>query len=452
MNARNLKYIRASNKKSAVKLADNKLDTKQAMLKAGLPTPELFGVIRNYQELQDFDWDQLPRSFVVKPNMGLGGEGILVIFGQKKSGEWISTDRKEFEQQDFVAHVANILDGNYSLSNVPDVAFIEERIRISKTFKPYAYKGIPDIRVIVYNKVPIMAMLRLPTKDSGGKDNLHMGGIGVGIDSASGITTNAIQRDRNIEVSPENKLPLRGIKIPNWLSILKIAVEAQIASGLGYTGIDIAVDREKGPMVLEVNARPGLSIQNANLAFLADRLKRVKGLNIKTVNKGVAVARELFGGEVEAEIEEISGRQVVGIIEKINLSSKDGKIFNLDVKLDTGADSSSIDRDLACELGFSRVLRIFDEHSSEIKHRKEVEKKSVAKIREKLKKMHEDIVGVKIIHSSHGTSYRPVIPIKFELAGIQINSKATVTGRKNLRYPMIIGKKDLKKFLVDPAK
>lgn len=452
MNARNLKYIRAANKKAAVKRADDKLATKQTMLKAGLPTPELFGVMRTYEEMKAFDWDAMPNSFVLKPNEGYGGGGILVVFGRKKNGAWVSTESREFTEADFNTHSANILDGNFSLANTPDVAFLEERIRIAKVFKPYSYKGIPDIRVIVYNRVPIMAMLRLPTKESSGKANLHMGGIGVGIDIAEGITTNAILRDRIIEVTPDTRLPLRGIKIPTWKSILKISVEAQVASGLGYAGVDIAMDRDKGPMVLEVNARPGLSIQNANLAFLGDRLKRIKGLKINTVNKGVAVARELFGGEVEAEIEEISGRQVVGIIEHITLLGKEGTENKLDAKLDTGADSTSIDRGLARKLGYGNVLKIFDQHVLKAGHAADMEKQELADLREMLKKAHADLVGAVVVHSSHGTSFRPAIPLKFKLAGVTIETQATVMNREHLQYPMIIGKRDLKPFLVDPTK
>ncbi|HBZ98517.1 MAG TPA: alpha-L-glutamate ligase-like protein, partial [Pseudomonas sp.] len=40
---------------------------------------------------------------------------------------------------------------------------------------------VPDIRIIVLMGYPIMAMLRLPTRQSGGKANLHQGAIGVGV-------------------------------------------------------------------------------------------------------------------------------------------------------------------------------------------------------------------------------------------------------------------------------
>ena len=121
-----------------------------------------------------------------------------------------------------------------------------------------------------------MAMLRFPTKSSDGKANLQQGAIGVGIDLATGTTTTAVLgKNKIIEYVPGTRLLLSGIKIPYWNDILKLAVRAQEISGLGFLGADIAIDKSHGPvMVIELNARPGLSIQIANLAGLKERLKK----------------------------------------------------------------------------------------------------------------------------------------------------------------------------------
>ena len=171
-----------------------------------------------------------------------------------------------------------------------------------------------------------MAMLRIPTKESDGKANLQQGAIGVGIDMATGITTTAIQgKNKFIEKVPGTRLSLSGIKIPYWKDILTLAVKAQEVSGLGFLGADIAIDKEYGPVFLELNARPGLSIQLANLAGLKRRLERVTELKIKTIEKGVRVGMDLFGGEIEEEVEEISGRKVIGTMEKVRLIGKEWK-------------------------------------------------------------------------------------------------------------------------------
>ncbi|HLB51010.1 MAG TPA: sugar-transfer associated ATP-grasp domain-containing protein, partial [Patescibacteria group bacterium] len=340
MNARNLRYIRPSNFSRARHLADNKISSKRVLKKNGIPVPALIAKISSTQMLEQFDWNILPQSFALKPNRGFGGEGIIVVYGKKKSRDdaWIKADGALVTVDDLKNHIYNILEGTYSLANTPDVAFFEERMKLSKVFKPYVFKGIPDIRVIVYNKVPVMAMLRLPTKASGGKANLQQGAIGVGIDLASGTTTTAVQgKSKIIEYFPGTRLLLSGIKIPYWRDILTLAVKAQEVSGVGFLGADIAIDRDRGPVFLELNARPGLSIQIANLAGLKGRLERVQGLVIKTIERGVTVGMNLFGGEIESEVEEISGKKIIGTVEKVSLLGKDDTRVDVNAKINTGA-------------------------------------------------------------------------------------------------------------------
>ena len=339
MNARNLDYIRPFNRSRAKKLADNKLLSKKILAKNDISVPKLIAKIRTVEELENFDWQSLPESFALKPNRGFGGEGIVVVYGKKKNrtdisprvddasprveAGWIKADRSLISTEDLKTHIRNILDGSFSLSGTPDIAFFEERLQLLKLFKPYSYKGIPDIRVIVFNKVPLMAMLRLPTKSSEGKANLQQGAIGVGIDIATGTTTTAVLgKNRIIEYIPGTRLLLSGIKLPYWYDVLKLAVRAQEISGLGFLGADIAIDKINGPTIIELNARPGLSIQVANLSGLKERLKKAAGIKIKTVEKGIRVGKDLFGGEIEEELEEISGRKVIGTVEKVKLIGK----------------------------------------------------------------------------------------------------------------------------------
>ena len=452
MNARNLLYVKPYNRGSAIRLANNKLRSKEALYKAGIPVPKVYGIIRNRKELEVFKWDTLPKSFVLKPNHGGGGEGIIVIFGQSKDLSWVSTKGEKITISDLSSHILNIFEGFYSISGINDIAFFEERIKLSKTFKPYAYKGIPDIRVIVFNKVPVMAMLRLPTKESGGKANLHQGGIGVGIDISTGVTTHAIMYDQLIEKTPDTKLILHGVKIPYWREILEIAIKCQEISKLGYVGVDIAMDRERGPVVLEINAHPGLSIQNANLASLKYRLQKVTGIKVKNEAHGIRLAQDLFGGEIQQEIEEISGKQIVGIVELIKIMSEGKEDTELKAKIDTGADLSSMDKNLAKELGYEGEINEFDEEVKNMQIGEKADKAELdKKIKDKITKWGDrfDTVFVK---SSHGSSYRLVIKMDVSLAGKDIVSKMTITDRSSLEFPIIIGRKDLGKFLVDPSK
>lgn len=418
LNARNLSYLRPSNSLRAVRIADNKLLAKKILQKAGLPVLQTHSIIRRIKEIKEFDWASLPSTFALKPNRGLGGEGILIVYGRKKKFPypWVKADKKEVQIKDLRNHILSILEGTFSLTGLPDVAFFEERIKLLKLFKLYAYRGIPDIRLIVYNSVPVMAELRLPTKESAGKANLHLGGLGIGIDMGTGITTTAIQRDRLIEYIPKTRLLLRGIQIPEWKEILKLAIQAQGVSRIGFLGVDIAIDRDKGPIILELNARPGLSIQIANLAPLNERLQRIKGLKIKTITKGVKIAQDLFGGEIEEELEEISGRKVIGINEPIEIIDVERNKHLTMAKIDTGAYRTTICNNLVKQLKIDQVI------------------------------------DYKKVRGALGIEERPIINLSFVLDKRLVNTEAFIADRSEMKYDIIVGRKDLKRFLVDPAK
>jgi len=456
MNSRNLDYIRPHNRVEAKKFADNKLLSKRILKKNDLSVPNLIARIKNLTDLENFNWQSLPSTFALKPNRGFGGEGILIVYGKKKNTEdiWIKTDGSLVTIDDLKNHIRNILDGSFSLSNTPDIAFFEERLQLLKLFKPYVFKGIPDIRVVVFNKVPVMAMLRLPTKESLGKANLQQGAIGVGIDMASGITTTAIQgKNKFIEQISGTRLVLSGIKIPYWKDILTLAVRAQEISKLGFLGADIAIDKERGPVILELNARPGLSIQLANRSGLKERMERVAGLTIKTLEKGVRVGMDLFGGEIQEELEEISGRKVIGTVEKVKLIGKDGKEVEVEAKIDTGAYSSSIDINLATTLGFSDLIENFAEIDLS---KYSLVPENEASIKEDIMKKHKDslplLEDAAIIFSSSGSSIRPVVKLDISLKNISIAAKVNIADRKYLNFPMIVGKRNLGKFLIDTNK
>lgn len=418
MNARNLTYLRPSNSIRAIRLADDKIRAKKVLNQNGLPVLRNYSIIRNINDLQSFDWTSLPHTFALKPNRGLGGEGILVVYGRKKRDPypWVKADRKTVTAENLQNHTLNIVEGSYSRTGLPDIAFFEERIKLLKLFKPYAYRGIPDIRIVVYNSVPVMAELRLPTRESSGKANLHLGGIGVGIDLGTGITTTAIQHDRIIEYFPETRSSLKGIQIPEWEEVLRLAIYAQQVTKIGFLGIDIAIDREKGPVILELNARPGLAIQIANLSPLKDRLQRVEGLKVNTITKGVKIAQNLFGGDIKEELEEISGRKVIGINEPIQIINAEKSKYPTTAKIDTGAYRTTICSTLAQELGIDKA------------------------------------VSYKKVRGALGAEERPIIRFSFVLDKRLVDTDAFMADRTEMKYDIIVGRRDLKRFLIDPAK
>lgn len=422
MNARNHEYLASYNPKEGKKIAYSKLLTKSTLRKHKLPVPRLFRVFRKDEDTEKYDFTRLPESFVVKPNKGLGGEGIIVIErGGTYAGEWLTTQGQTITTQDLKLHIADILEGRFSIDDAPDYAFIEERVRIHPVFEKYAYHGTPDIRVIVFNKVPVMAMLRIPTKESGGRANLHQGAVGAGIDIAFGVTTYAIKYSKEVIFIPDTRRRIRGIQIPEWDQILELAIKCQEVSKLGYLGADIVLQPSiKTPgktllKVLELNAQPGLKIQLCNKAGLKRRLERVEGLEVDSIEKGIKISKALFGNK---SLEHLAKKvKSVDVFENVDIIDQLGERILVKAKLDTGAFRTSIDEALAEKLGLLR---------------------------------NDNILYEKFYRSSLGRQQRPIIEIEFMLAGRKIKTTANVVDRSHLKRPMLIGRRDLKSFVIKP--
>ncbi|HLD60785.1 MAG TPA: tyrosine/phenylalanine carboxypeptidase domain-containing protein [Patescibacteria group bacterium] len=321
MNARNLLYIGRYNSKASKRFADDKLFTKNYLSSRGLGVAKIFHVIKNYNELRFFNPDSLPKSFVIKPNRGYGGEGIIVI-KDRTHKKFIEVSDETYTWEDMYRHITAILDGQYAISGLHDQVIIEERLEAAEYLKPYLEVGLPDIRIIVFNYVPIIAMLRLPTRESRGKANLHLGGVGVGIDIATGKATHAVQHGRFITRLPNGE-KITTLTIPNWDDVLLAAAQAQHVSQIGFLAVDIA-PASSGIKILELNARPGLSVQIANQVPLKNRLRKVSDLKVPNPEKGVAVSKTLFSSNLPKEKKEKpSEKTVIGLYEEIDILNTD---------------------------------------------------------------------------------------------------------------------------------
>lgn len=272
MNQRNAGYIMQMNPRSSFPLVDDKLLTKHLAAQEDIPTPPVYHVVEHHAAIRGLipalgDRD----AFVVKPARGAGGSGIVLVTGRigdrfvKPSGQEISPDELRY-------HVSSILSGIYSLEGLEDKAFVEALIHPDPVFSEVSYQGVPDIRIVTYRGIPVMAMLRLPTRASDGKANLHRGAVGCGVDIGTGITGTSVHQSLVITHHPDTGVLIRGIQVPCWGEMLVIAAKATAMTGLGYLGVDLVIDRERGPLLLELNARPGLQIQVANRAGLRTRL------------------------------------------------------------------------------------------------------------------------------------------------------------------------------------
>ena len=278
LNCRNSEYTLKYNKRRFYPLVDDKVLCKQRMKERNLPVPDLIAVVEfNSQasHLEELIGDN--NEFVIKPANGSGGNGILVIT-DRKADYFLDSDSKLVLKEDLAHHLTNVIGGLYSLGGQPDVAMIESLVHFDPLFAQLTYHGVPDIRVIVFKGYPVMAMTRLPTRMSHGKANLHQGAIGAGIDLGSGTTFGGVSGNNLVETHPDTGHAIAGFRVPYWDRIMSMAAQCYEAVELGYLGVDIVLDRDHGPLILELNARPGLNIQLANRRGLRSRLNAVEAL------------------------------------------------------------------------------------------------------------------------------------------------------------------------------
>jgi alpha-L-glutamate ligase-like protein len=278
LNGRNSGYTLKYNRRRFYPLVDDKVLCKSRLQERGLAVPDLIALVELNRQaahlgelLGDFT------EFVIKPAHGSGGSGILVITG-RRADYYLNNDGKLVMPDDLAHHITNVIGGLYSLGGQPDVAMIETLVHFDPLFAQLTYHGVPDIRVIVFKGYPVMAMTRLPTRMSHGKANLHQGAIGAGIDLATGITFGGVSGNRLVTEHPDTGYRIEGFRVPHWATIVSMAAQCYEAVELGYLGVDIVLDRDLGPLILELNARPGLNIQLANRCGLRSRLDAVEAL------------------------------------------------------------------------------------------------------------------------------------------------------------------------------
>ncbi|SES16679.1 alpha-L-glutamate ligase-related protein [Vreelandella subterranea] len=276
MNRRNIRYIGRYNNRRLYPLVDDKLKTKLLAQRYGITSPALIGTVTTQFGVKHIG--QIlsgHHGFVIKPAKGSGGKGILVI--EKIEGDdFIKPSGARLSITDIERHVSNILSGLYSLGGSPDVAVVETLINFDESLMAYTYEGVPDIRVIVFKGYPVMAMMRLSTAASDGKANLHQGAVGVGLNMATGAALRGVQFDRPCFVHPDTGHDLASLVVPQWETLLNLAAGCYEMTGLGYLGTDMVLDRQHGPMLLELNARPGLAIQMTNGEGLRRRLDLIE--------------------------------------------------------------------------------------------------------------------------------------------------------------------------------
>ncbi len=413
INARNALYLsRSSGKAKAI--VRSKYATKILLKNNNIATAEIYGILATSEDITDFDWQNLNGDFVIKPTNGYAGTGVVPFRNKIAEDTWEDMLGNKWSLADIKLHCSDILSGQYSIHGTNHNVIIEERIPIHPKLLKYSYKGTPDIRVIVFNSVPIMAMLRLPTAESGGRANLAQGALAVGIDLATGITTFALaHKSEPIRYLPGTKKKLNGIVIPEWEKILETAVVASNAAELNLCGVDLFIHKDKGPMVVELNAAPGLSIQAANRAGLRRRLERVEDLNIQNPKHGVKVAQALFASDFAAKIKNKAEFPVVSLHEEVLVWGDNKQKIEATAFLNTGRFSSAISKKLAQELGLI------------------------------------DLDDLLWFQSEQEEGKVPVVEVKIRIKEQNIKTTMLVSNKLNNKQDKIeLGRKDLKNFII----
>ncbi len=253
---------------------------KALLLPLGVPMPKTYLMAEKREDMATFStWLAKHDKFALKPATGYGGEGILLATGGGRSGEY-DTNLGVLGAEEIEDHALSIIDGEFH-DGSEDAALVEELLTEHESLKFLAPYGLADFRVICFLGFPVMAMMRIPTRASGGKANLHMGAVAAGVQISTGIITLSILRGAPKPYHPDTGELIVGKRIPFWDEILEVAAEAQRLSGLGFAGVDVTLDARQGPLVMEVNRRPGLEIQNANAAGLLRRLRAVESLPLR---------------------------------------------------------------------------------------------------------------------------------------------------------------------------
>ncbi len=324
INRRNLDFIKKFNPKKAIRLADNKYETKEFLSQRWIPVPTTYALIKSMDELRDFDFGDLHHTeFVIKPNRGSKGRGIfLVKMTTNKQQEpsthtssylskrlWLDKYRQPqqyesyrysingvvYTDSEFKRLISQVFYGLFSLNSRPDHILVEQLISPGEWFELFCEYGLADIRVICFNLVPVIAMIRVPTAQSGGKANLAQGWIGLWVDIIEGKIKSMMYQDTLYEwwAFLDQFDSFDAKRLSFWNDILMYSSQIQYFINIGYLWLDRVIT-DTGPKLLEVNARSGMEIQKISQIPLKKVLDKIDDLSVQTPEKGLEISRSLF--------------------------------------------------------------------------------------------------------------------------------------------------------------
>lgn len=178
---------------------------------------------------------------VVKPVDGLGGHGVF------KQNTAEITDPAAFHQE--------LLDGRL---------FLEEVIVQHPDMAALCPNSVNTIRVMTAcageKAVILYAGLRVGA--GADVDNFHAGGMGVHVDTETGLLRGAAINKEGVEFAdhPVTGVHFDGRPLPMWDEVRRICLEAaHVNPNIHVVGWDVAVTPD-GPVFVEGNRRPGFDL------------------------------------------------------------------------------------------------------------------------------------------------------------------------------------------------
>ena len=120
MNRRNAACILDHNPRSLFPLVDDKLRMARLCRRIDVPTPEVYAEVSSHSMLR-----RLPQllgergDFVIKPNRGSAGRGVLVFVG-RDGKDYLRHNGEKVRPDGLRQHFSDILSGMYSLGGQPD--------------------------------------------------------------------------------------------------------------------------------------------------------------------------------------------------------------------------------------------------------------------------------------------------------------------------------------------
>lgn len=149
-------------------------------------------------------------------------------------------------------------------------------------------------------------------------------------------------------------------------------------------------------------------------------------------------------------------KPIIGLEEEVKIFLPNGKFIRRKAKIDTGARTTAIDISIAKKIGLDHVYydfhRLMPKLNITNENFKAVRQRVQRQLTPKLKKQIPGLYDVRLIPATNGITVRPYIRFHFHLHKKRLTTIASIVDRKILLYSVLIGKKDLAGFLIDPTK